>query len=392
MRDVGPRIESLLPELIALRRQIHADPELGYEENRTAARIVERLRQIPELDLRTGVAGTGIIATLGADKPGPMVALRAEMDALPIVEESGKPHASKTHGVMHACGHDGHSTAVVGAAAILAEIGDELPGPVRFVFQPAEETGAGGRAMCEAGALDGVAAAFALHCWTSLFVGTVAVLDGPTMASSDTFEITVRGRASHAGYPHLSVDAPVIASHVVVGLQAIVSRQIDPLAGAVVSVTQIHGGNSTNTIPDTVKIVGTIRTLSEEARATAKSSMQAIATSIAGAYGGEADVDIAPGYPVTVNDSSLAAHVRQTAAAVLPDGEAALVVGEEPSMACEDFSFYGAYCPTAFWWLGIRPPSEPRGPVCHHPEFDFNDAALPVAIRMHVELVRRFRG
>ncbi|MDD5706442.1 MAG: M20 family metallopeptidase, partial [Kiritimatiellae bacterium] len=262
------RIEALLPELTALRRDLHAHPELGFEEHYTAGRVAEWLGGLPDMRVRTGVAGTGVVATLAARKRGPCVALRADMDALPVDDACGQPYVSRHPGRAHACGHDGHVACLLGAARLLSEQAGQLAGPVRFIFQPAEEGGGGGEQMCRQGALEdpAPAAIFALHAWPFLPLGTVGVRAGAAMASTDAIDIVVRGRGAHAGTPHKGVDPIVAASHVVVALQTVVSRLTDPTETALVTIGSIAGGSARNVIPDTVTLSGTIRTHAEAQR------------------------------------------------------------------------------------------------------------------------------
>ena len=249
--SVADLVRSALTVTLSLRHELHAHPELMYEEHGTAQRLYARLMCIPGLDIRQGVGGTGIIAVLGADRPGPCVALRADMDALPIQEITDKPYKSKTTEMMHACGHDGHMACLVGAAIVLSKLVDRLPGPVKFVFQPAEEGGNGAVKMIDEGVLDDppVAAMFALHAWPWTPLGSIACQVGATMASVDDFHIVVEGIGAHAAYPHRGVDPIVIAAQIVTALQSIVSRQTNPVDTAVVTVGQIHAGTARNIIP-----------------------------------------------------------------------------------------------------------------------------------------------
>ena len=389
MKTPVDKIEAFLPDLIALRHALHANPETGFKEHETSARMAAELASIPGLDIRTGVAGTGIVATLGADKSGPCVALRADMDALPIVEETGLPYASRREGVMHACGHDGHMTCLVGAARVLAGMADELSGPVRFIFQPAEENDGGGRVMCEEGALDDppVAAAFALHAWPSLAIGQVGVRGGPAMASTDEIDITVIGKGSHAAAPHLGADPILAASHIVTALQSVVSRRLPPYAPAVVTIGRITGGTARNVIPDRVQLNGTIRTLDPESRVAATEAVRLTATRTAEAFGAEAVVHINPGYPVLVNDEGLAALFRDTAVAELgPDG-----LKDVPlSLGGEDFAYYAERVPAVMWRLGTGRADGGPTPSLHNQHFDFADASIAIGVRLHCAMVQRY--
>lgn len=390
MENLVPLIESLYPRLRKIRHELHANPELGFEETETAGRIVDELERIPGYDIEKGVAGTGVVALLGAEKSGPCVALRADMDALPIEEETGKPYASKKPGCMHACGHDGHIACLLGAAMVLSEIADELSGPVKLLFQPAEEMGYGGREMCEAGVLDDpeVSAVFALHCVPILPIGQIGIVSGAVMASSDIFRIRVVGLGSHAAIPHMGVDPIMVASQIVIAFQSIVSRSTDPLQSVVVTVGQFHAGTSSNIIPQTAEIEGTVRTLSQEVRENTLLRIEEIAKGVAEGLGAQAELEIIEGYPVLVNDQQATKLVVETATRAL--GAKAVYHPCPPVMAAEDFSYYAQRVPAAFWFLGICPPGVSDYPVNHNPAFDFVDEAIPTGVRMHCELVRSF--
>lgn len=383
------RIAPLLPSLTALRHDLHAQPETGFQEHATAARIAAELSRIPGLRVRTGVAGTGIVATLAAHRTGPCVALRTDMDALPMAEETGLPYASRNAGVAHACGHDGHVTCLVGAAHVLADLADELPGPVRFVFQPAEEGGGGGRLMCEQGALQDppAAAAFALHGWPSLPIGTVGMRTGPAMASTDALDIVVEGRGTHAASPHLGVDPIVAAAHVVTALQTVVSRRLPPHEPAVVTLGRIAGGTARNVIPDRVTLSGTIRTLSVTARTNAIALVREVATQTAAAHGAKADVRVESGYPVLMNDVGLGSYFGCVAREELG---ADAVRDVSVSLGGEDFAYYGQYAPSFLWRLGVARPGADRVVPLHSPQFDFPDEAIATGVRVHCALVLGF--
>ncbi|HUN81486.1 MAG TPA: M20 family metallopeptidase [Phycisphaerae bacterium] len=390
MHDLSAIIREFAPRVADLRHEIHADPELGYEEHATGCKILERLKGLSNLTIRTGVAGTGIVATLNGDKKGPCIALRAELDCLPITEETGLPYASKNPGKMHACGHDGHSSCLVGAAIVLSRIADDLPGKVKFIWQPAEEGGAGGKKMCDEGVLaepkvDGI---FALHGWPYLDLGTVGVKAGPAMASTNPWTITLRGQGAHAAYPHKGVDPIVVASHVVTAIQAIASRFTDPLDSVVVTVGKFHAGTAGNIIPDAAELAGTIRTINPATRRRAVELFTQITRQTAAAFGATADVRVHDGYPVCVNDAGAAALVEDTAREVLgPDK----VAGSVPaSMGGEDFAYYAEQVPAAFWRLGVRIGDPARQPTLHQSTYNFPDEAIPIAIRMHCEIARRF--
>lgn len=390
VRDIRALIDDVVPQITTLRHELHAHPELAYEEVETSRRVREALERIPRLAIRTGLAGTGIVATLNADKPGRCVALRADMDALPITEETGLFYASKHAGRMHACGHDGHTACLVGAAIVLARIADELPGRVKFIFQPAEESGGGGERMCREGALDDpkVDAVFALHGWPTLPIGRVGVRRGPVLAATNPWKLTVHGRGTHAAYPHRGIDPIVVACQIVGAWQTIVSRRTSPTDSVVVTVGQFHAGTADNIIPPAATLSGTIRSLTPETRAAAVAQVREIAEHVAQAHGARAEIEIREGYPALINDDRAAEHVEQTARAVL--GPEQLECSEPPSLGGEDFAYYAQRVPAAFWRLGVRDPASPEMPGLHHPKYDFADRALPIGIRMHCEIARRF--
>lgn len=391
--DLARAIDAVLPRIRELRRDLHQYPELGYEETRTAARVARELADLPGVTLRTGVAGTGIVATLVAGT-GPAVALRADMDALPITEESGVPHSSKVPGKSHACGHDGHTASLVGAAVVLSRLRDSLPCPVKFLFQPAEEGGAGAKRMVDEGALDNppVAAVFGYHNWPSdaLPFGTIATRPGAFMAATGLFTITVHGRGGHAAAPHQTVDPIIAAAQIVTALQTVVSRNHDPVNSGVVSVTQFHAGTAFNVIPPAAELRGTIRALDDAVLALAARRVTEIAEGVAAALGARAEVALKLNYPVLRNDSRAVGHIAAVARALGRGGR--LELAHPPIMGGEDFAFYGAKVPACFWFLASKPDDVASVPGCHHPAFDFNDDILPLAIAMHVETARSFRG
>jgi amidohydrolase len=379
-------IDQLLPELVELRHDLHRHPELAFEEHGTASRIIAQLQDVPGIDLRTGIAGTGIVATLGAERTGPCIALRADMDALPIEEQGDHAHRSTIPGKMHACGHDGHVTCLVGAVQVLAQLGDELEGPVKFLFQPAEEGGGGGRKMCEEGVLDDppVQAIFGLHGWPGLPQGEVGVRAGAFLASSDRLRIQVRGVGAHAAFPHQGVDTVLVAAHIVVALQSIAARNTDPLDSAVVTVAQVHGGSADNIIPGEVTLSGTVRTLNHVTRQLTFDRIRRVAANTASAFGAAAEAIIDDGYPVLENDPAATEYVRRIAANTVAP------VDISPVMGGEDFAFYAQRVPASFFALGVRPADRDTYPTLHQPDYDFHDGAIPLGVALHVDLVRHF--
>jgi hippurate hydrolase len=376
--SVVPRFEGLRQEveekfgekIVALRRDIHREPELGFDTEKTAEKVLAALGSLP-LDIETGVAKNGIVATLEGEGDGPTVALRADMDALPILEDTGLPFASETEGKMHACGHDGHTSMLVGAAHVLSGMRDRFDGTVKFVFQPAEEGGGGGKVMVDEGVADGVSSIFALHLWPGLPFGKVATKAGPIMAAADAFEMEIKASGGHGAMPHLACDAIAIAAQVVTALQTIVSREVDPVEPAVLTVGEIGAGTAFNIIPDKARIGGTVRTLNADLRKKMPARMEELARGVAQGMRGDVDLDYTFSYPVTVNDEA-AADLALGVAEDLFGGESVLELAN-PSMGGEDFAYFLQRVPGAFIWLGIGEDA----PGLHTPGFAFDDEILP---------------
>lgn len=401
-------IEDLLPEAVEFRHDLHRHPELMFEESRTAERVAQALRDIglavvdglaPEAG---GERGTGIVAylpaTVGDASKARTIGLRADMDALPILEATGLPYSSSKPGVMHACGHDGHTTILLTAARALSRI-EERSNHIVFCFQPAEEGGAGGEKMCADGAIDGTALQkehgigtrvdmmFGLHGWPELALGQVATRTGPLLAATDEFEVTVRGRGGHAAQPERAIDPVVVAAHIVTALQTIASRRTEPNDAVVVTVGSIHAGAAHNVIPDTAELRGTVRTLLPETRAMAEAEFRRICQSIASAFGAECDISWHSGYPVTFNDPGATEHFRTVARSVLGEkAETHLIEKDKPTMGGEDFSYYGHHCPACFFLLGLRPDHMDAYPNVHTPKFDFNDDAIGLGVELFCAL------
>ncbi|MBS1710368.1 MAG: amidohydrolase [Armatimonadetes bacterium] len=383
------RIDSDAAYLAALRHDFHRCPELMYEEVQTSGRVQTELTKAG-VAFKNGLAkGTGVLGFIPATRPGgKCVALRADMDALPILEETGLPYASETPGKMHACGHDGHTTILVGVARALSQE-ENRPNDVLLLFQPAEEGGAGGRAMCEDGALDGRVLGkpadiiYGLHGWPDEAAGQIRWKVGPMMAATNSWTITVRGQGGHAAAPHTTADPVIAAAHIVTALQSIASRNVDPLDSVVVSTTKLDGGSAHNVIPESVEIWGTLRTLKEETRHMASQRILEIAQGVAAAMGCSAQVDIPEGYPVTVNDASATANVRRVAEQVLGEGRVAELAN--PVMGGEDFSYYGAHVPASFFFVGLNASSGKMASV-HTPRFDFNDSVIPDCVELMCRL------
>lgn len=362
--------ESFAERIVELRRDIHREPELGFGTEKTAQKVLAALEGLP-LEIQTGVAENGIVATLKGGGDGPTVGLRADMDALPIHEETGLDFASGTDGKMHACGHDGHTSMLVGAAHALSGMRDRLNGTVKFIFQPAEEGGGGGRVMVEEGVAGDIDSIFALHLWPGLPFGTAATKSGPIMAAADAFEMKVKGRGGHGAMPHLTVDAIAISAQVVMALQTIVAREVDPVEPAVITVGEIEAGSAFNIIPETARLGGTVRTLNADLRESMPQRIEELARGVAQGMRGDAELDYTFSYPVTVNDEASA----RLALGVIGDlfGEDDALELPNPTMGAEDFAFFLEKLPGAFVWLGVG--EDVSG--LHTPTFAFDEEILP---------------
>lgn len=384
MPTLSERIAAELPDLIAIRRDLHQNPELAFDEHRTSGVVQAELGRLG-IQFAAGLGkGTGVLGFLPATgEAQATIALRADMDALPITENTGREYASLTPGKMHACGHDGHTTILLGTARVLAGA-EERKNNVLFVFQPAEENGGGGQYMVKDGVLEGTVLGpkadliFGLHGYPGMTVGGVGTRTGPMMASSDEFWITVRGKGGHAAMPHTGVDPVVVSAQIITALQTICSRGVSPLDSIVVTVGSIHAGTATNIIPDTVELAGTIRTLRAETREFGEQRMRAIVEGVAAALGASVEIRVNKGYPVTSNDPNATDRFRGTVEGLQPD--------VEPTMGAEDFSYYGQTTPACFFWLGLVPEGQTSFPNLHAPEFDFNDDAIPVGVKAMCQL------
>jgi amidohydrolase len=371
MPTLSPDVQALFPDLVALRRDLHQNPELSHEETRTAAQVVAFLGE-SGLALRTNVGGAGVVADTHGE-PRRTVLLRVDMDGLPIQEQSGAPYASRVPGVMHACGHDGHTAMGASAARILAR--RQLPGRVRMIFQPAEEGERGAQGMVEEGVMDGVDLALGIHLWNELPVGTIGVKAGPLMAAVDRLKIVIHGRGGHGAKPHRSADPIVAAAHVVTALQTVVSREVSPVQPAVVTIGAIHGGTAFNVIPDEVTLTGTIRTFDGDLRRSMPERITRLASGVAAGLQCRAEVDIKAGNPAVINDASVAALARRAAARVVGEQD---VVVPEPTMGGEDMAIYFERVPGCFVFIGSANPARGLDQPHHSPRFDFDEAALAI--------------
>ncbi|WP_042203473.1 amidohydrolase [Paenibacillus camerounensis] len=370
--------EALGEQLTGIRRHLHRHPELSNEEVETTKYITSQLTQAGIKILDYGLA-TGVIAEIGSGKPGPVIALRADIDALPVQEETGAAYASLFPGKMHACGHDFHTAALLGAAYLLKQQEDQLPGTVRLLFQPAEEKAQGAQRVIASGALQQVRAVIGLHNKPDLPVGTIGITGGPLMAAADGFAVEVKGSGSHAAVPEAAVDPIVAAAHIVTALQSVVSRNVSPLHSAVVSVTQLHSGSSWNVIPEKAVLEGTIRSFDEAVRVKVLERFGQVAAGVAVALGATAKVRWIEGPPPLINDEALAALGVEAAEAL---GYQA--VKPVPSPAGEDFAFYQREVPGLFVFVGTSGSRE-----WHHPAFNLDEQALPVAARFLADMAVR---
>jgi len=387
---VLPAVRDIAADMVALRHQIHAHPELAFEEFVTSDLVAGRLAEWG-YEVHRGLAGTGVVGTLRRGTGGRRLGLRADMDALPIQEATGVPYASQVPGKMHACGHDGHTSILLAAARCIAQEPD-FDGTLHLIFQPAEEGLGGGRRMVEEGLFERCPcdAVFALHNMPGFPVGKFGFKEGSFMASSDSVTVTVVGHGGHGSAPHLAADPVVAAAHIIVALQTIVSRNVDPRDMAVVSVGSIHGGDAPNVIPGSVQMRLTVRAYRPEIRAMLRERITALVQAQAATLGVKAEVDYHWRYPALVNDVASTQFARQVALDWL--GEDGLLPPLQPLTGSEDFSFMLEQCPGSYLIVGNGEGDHHAtgGCMVHNPGYDFNDAMLPIAASYWVQLVRRF--
>ena len=377
------RIAGLAPEMTAWRRHLHAHPELAFDCHETAAFVAARLAEIGVDEIHTGIAQSGIVAIINGQGAGPVVGLRADMDALPILEETGVDYASQTPGKMHACGHDGHTAMLLGAAKYLAETRG-FRGRVALIFQPAEEDGGGAGVMVEEGIMDrfDIAEVYALHNAPGQEAGRIFTTPGPIMAAVDEFTIQITGRGGHGAMPHETIDPIPAAISMVQAIQTIVSRNHHALKDLVVSVTQIHAGTTDNVIPSGAMINGTVRSFEAEVQAMVMARMDEIVAGQAASFGVRASLDYAIGYPATINDPARTEFAAEVAAELVGDAHVDAAAGRE--MGAEDFSYMLQARPGAYLFLGAG-----EGPGLHHAGYDFNDEILPIGASLLARLAER---
>ena len=377
-------IKLLHDEMTEWRRDIHQHPELKFEENRTSDLVAAKLEEFG-IEIHRGLAKTGVVGTI-RNGDGPSIGLRADMDALPLEEKNTFKHASSNPGKMHACGHDGHTAMLLGAAKHLAA-SKNFKGTVNLIFQPAEEGGGGGELMIKEGLFEmfPVDSVYGLHNWPGMPAGTFGVGSGPIMAAADMFDLTINGRGGHAAFPDQCIDPIVVASQVVSALQTITSRNTHPVDSVVITVTQIHAGDAYNVIPDSVRMHGTVRTFQTETRAKIPSSMLRVAEGVCAAYGTTCELNYMSGYPTTIN--SVPETEISAKAVVDLLGEDKIILNPTPSMGAEDFSYMLEARPGCYVWLGIGPGKGEAGCMLHSSRYDFNDDVLPTGASYWVKLV-----
>ena len=383
-------VGEMLPDAIDLRREIHKHPELGLDNPDTQRRILDALSGLG-LEIRTGDGLTSIVADLVGARPGPTILLRADTDALPMIEESGEEFASTVHGRAHSCGHDAHVAMLVGAARILCEHRDELAGRVRFIFQPGEEGDGGARFMIDQGVTEGVDAAFALHVSPNIPVGYVACRPGPIMASTDDFVVKVKGKGGHASTPHFGNDPIPVACEMVGAIQTMVTRRIDAFNPAVVTVGKIAAGSTFNVIPETAELMGTIRTVSDWTRMSVTAGFERVVRNIAAAHECEVELTMTPGYAVVRNDVSFVEFAKHTAEEVL--GADKYFELPSPIMGAEDFGYILEKVPGAMAFLGVCPSdieNSLEAPSCHSNLMRINEDAMAHGIAMHVGVATKY--
>ena len=377
-------IKLLHDEMTEWRRDIHQHPELKFEENRTSDLVAAKLQEFG-IEIHRGLAKTGVVGTI-RNGDGPSIGLRADMDALPLEEKNTFKHASSNPGKMHACGHDGHTAMLLGAAKHLAA-SKNFKGTVNLIFQPAEEGGGGGELMIKEGLFEmfPVDSVYGLHNWPGMPAGTFGVGSGPIMAAADMFDLTINGRGGHAAFPDQCIDPIVVASQVVSALQTITSRNTHPVDSVVISVTQIHAGDAYNVIPDSVRMRGTVRTFQTETRDKIPSSMLRVAEGVSAAYGATCELNYMSGYPATIN--SVPETEISAKAVVDLLGEDKIIRNPTPCMGAEDFSYMLEARPGCYVWLGIGPGKGEAGCMLHSSRYDFNDDVLTTGASYWVKLV-----
>jgi amidohydrolase len=381
MGNIHQLVRELKDRVINIRRDLHRIPETAYTEKKTSAYVADYLNNLG-LEVQTGIAQYGVIGLMKTDRPGPTLMIRADMDALPLKEDTGLPFASEHEGVMHACGHDAHMAMVLGAATVLNKIKNELKGNIKFLFQPAEEGPGGAKPMIEAGVMENpkVDYSFGCHVWPDIPEGTIGVRPGPFMAAMDRFDIKIKGRGGHGAMPHVCVDALEVGTQVVSAFQRIVSRHMDPLEPTVVTVGTFHAGTAFNIIPAEAELSGTTRTFNQDTWNTWESRVEKVVRGVCESMGVDFELKYSQGYPVTINDESAAEVVRRCAEKVVGEDR---VVMPQKTMGGEDFAFYLQKSKGCFFALGVG--REGAVPV-HNQQFDFNEDILLLGMQTHCQV------
>ncbi|MGD8192449.1 M20 metallopeptidase family protein [Brevibacillus ginsengisoli] len=370
-------LTELEPQMVSWRRHLHQNPELSFQEEKTPAMIAEILKQLEFDEVRTGVGSRGVVGLLRGGQPGKTVAIRADFDALPIQDQKDVPYKSQVPGVMHACGHDAHTSTLLGLATVFAKHREQMKGNVVFIFQHAEEENPGGAtAMVQDGALEGVDAIFGAHLWSMAPVGKVWISAGPIMANTDDFIIDIKGKGGHGAVPQETIDSIVIGSQIVTNLQTLVSRNVSPMDSLVVTVGTFHAGNNFNVIADTCRLTGTVRSFAPEVRDLAEKRLKEIAQGAASMLGGSAAVQYDRGYPAVINSERESQIVREAASKVLGESH---VEKMTPIMGGEDFSYYLEKVPGAFVFIGAGNPDKGVEYPHHHPRFDIDEKSMLVS-------------
>ncbi|MEQ8757254.1 MAG: M20 family metallopeptidase [Coleofasciculus sp. G1-WW12-02] len=387
--EIRREIRALESQLVEWRRRLHQHPELGFTEHLTSAFVSQKLQEWG-IEHQTGIAQTGIVAIIKSDRTGPVLAIRADMDALPVQEENDVPYRSQHDGIMHACGHDGHTAIALGTAFYLSQHRQDFAGTVKFIFQPAEEGPGGAKPMIEAGVLKNpeVDAMIGLHLWNNLPLGTVGVRSGTLMAASERFQCKILGKGGHGAMPHQTLDAIVIGTQVVNALQTIVARNVDPIDSAVVTVGMFQAGTAFNVIADSAHISGTVRYFNPQLGGYFSQRIEQVIAGICQSHGAQYELDYQPLYPPVINDSQIAELVRSVAAEIVetPTG----IVPECQTMGGEDMSFFLEAVPGCYFFLGSANPSKDLAYPHHHPRFDFDETVLAMGVELFVRCVEKF--
>lgn len=397
--QIRPDIRALQPELVEWRRCFHRRPELGFREQLTAEFIAQKLQEwgieqtldvLSPLRYQTGVAQTGIVVTITSTRPGPVLAIRADMDALPIQEENEVPYRSQHDGIMHACGHDGHTAIALGVVHYLVHHRNDFAGTVKIIFQPAEEGPGGAKPMIEAGVLKhpDVDAIIGLHLWNNLPLGTVGIRSGALMAATESFHCTILGKGGHGAMPHQTVDSIVVSAQIINALQTIVARNVDPIDAAVVTVGEFHAGTAHNVIADTATMRGTVRYFNPKLDGYFAQKIEQLIAGICQSQGASYELDYQQLYPPVINDAQMAELVRSVASDIVetPAG----VVPECQTMGGEDMSFFLQEVPGCYFFLGSANPSKNLAYPHHHPRFDFDETALLMGAEIFIRCIEKY--